>query len=148
MATTPSTNSAGKATRYTALRTMLKDRRCELMTAVHDRLHVRADGLNDRDVLDEGEISDADIQDDLELALLQMKSEALGKVRDALRRLDAGAYGYCFECGGQIAKARLRALPFAVRCKDCEEACEKAEERERLRAHRRRPPTFLFDLSR
>ena len=39
----------------------------------------------------------------------------------------------------------LRALPFAVRCKDCEEAREVAEERERALTHRR--SGFLLDLN-
>ena len=72
-------------------------------------------------MLDEGESSEIDIQDDIGFALIQMKAETLNKIDTALRRLREGTYGDCFECGGQIAEARLRALPFAVRCKDCEE---------------------------
>ena len=47
----------------------------------------------------------------------------------ALSRLGEGAYGYCLECGEEIPERRLRALPFAIQCKDCEEALEVAEER-------------------
>ena len=82
-------------------------------------------------MLDQGESSEVDIQEDIEFALIQMKSETLNKIDAALRRLDEGTYGNCFECGDEIAEARLRALPFAVRCKDCEEARETAEQRER-----------------
>ena len=46
------------------------------------------------------------------------------------------------ECGNQIAEARLRALPFAVRCRDCEEAREAAELRERV--SQRRGSSALF----
>ena len=53
-----------------------------------------------------------------------MKAETLSKINEALARLEEGAYGYCFECGQEISQQRLRALPFAVRCKDCEEARE------------------------
>jgi RNA polymerase-binding transcription factor DksA len=54
-----------------------------------------------------------------------MKAETLNKrINEALNRLEEGKYGYCFECGEEISEARLRALPFAVRCKDCEEARE------------------------
>ena len=66
-----------------------------------------------------------------------MKSETLNKINEALRRLEEGTYGNCFECGDEIAEARLRALPFAVRCKDCEEARETAEQRERMLAQKR-----------
>ena len=76
-----------------------------------------------------------------------MKSETLVKVNDALRRLDDGTYGRCFECGEPIAEARLRALPFAARCKDCEEARESAEQWDRLHAPRRGSSALLFDMS-
>ena len=89
------------------------------------------------EVLDAVESSEADIQEDIEFALIQMKSETLNKINDALVRLEQGDYGNCFECGEEIAEKRLRALPFAVRCKDCEEAREIAEQRERQLAARR-----------
>jgi DnaK suppressor protein len=148
MATRMTKRKAAIANRYIELKTMLEERRRELMTDVHGRIHnVRADSRQEREVLDEGESSDVDIQEDIELALIQMKSETLAKVNDALRRLDDGTYGRCFECGEPIAEARLRALPFAARCKDCEEARESAEQREHLHAPRRGTSSLLFDMS-
>jgi DnaK suppressor protein len=88
-----------------------------------------------------------DIQEDIEFALIQMKSETLNKINEALRRLDEGTYGNCFECGDEIAEARLRALPFAVRCKDCEEARETAEQRERMQARKSGSAALFFDMS-
>jgi DnaK suppressor protein len=76
-----------------------------------------------------------------------MKSETLTKVDAALRRLEEGTYGDCFECGEEIAEARLRALPFAVRCKDCEEARETAERRERMQAQKRGSSALFYDVS-
>ena len=46
-------------------------------------------------------------------------SKTLNRIDAALRRLDEGSYGNCFQCGDEIAQVRLRALPFALRCKDC-----------------------------
>jgi DnaK suppressor protein len=107
----------------------------------------RADGGKEREVLDQGESSEVDIQEDIEFALIQMKSETLNKIDAALRRLDDGTYGDCFECGEEIAQPRLRALPFAVRCKDCEEARETAEQRERLAQRRGSASSFFFDMT-
>ena len=42
------------------------------------------------------------------------------------------AYGDCVACGEEIPERCLRALPFATRCKDCEEALEVVEERVRV----------------
>ena len=137
-------------TRYSELKTMLEDRQREMHAEVQGRMRdVRAEGtwggkLNE--VLDAVESSEADIQEEIEFALIQMKSETLNKIDAALRRLEDGSYGDCFECGEEIAEARLRALPFAVRCKECEEARETAEQRERMMA-RKGSSAFLFDSS-
>jgi DnaK suppressor protein len=150
MATTTKkgTRNAAKTSRYNELRLMLEDRRRELMNEVHGKIRdVRADGNKEREVLDQGESSEVDIQEDIEFALIQMKSETLNKIDAALRRLEEGSYGNCFECGDEISPARLRALPFAVRCKDCEEARETAERRERMLAQRRGSSALFFDTS-
>jgi DnaK suppressor protein len=143
MATTK-TKVTAKTSRYNDLKKMLEDRRRELLTAVQGKIRdARSDSGKERDVLDQGESSEVDIQEDIEFALIQMKSETLNKIDAALRRLDEGTYGDCFECGEEISNARLRALPFAVRCKDCEEARETAEQRERA-AQRRSSSSALF----
>jgi RNA polymerase-binding transcription factor len=136
--------------RYTELKNMLEDRRRELQAEVQGKMRgVREEGtwggkLNE--VLDAVESAEADIQEDIEFALVQMKSETLNKVNDALARLERGDYGFCYECGEEIAEKRLRALPFAVRCKDCEEARENAEQRERQLAQRRGGSSLFLDM--
>ena len=146
MATTTKTKGAAK-NRYNELRKMLEDRRRELLSEVQGRMRdVRLEGNKERDVLDQGESSEVDIQEDIEFALIQMKSETLNKIDAALRRLEEGTYGDCFECGDQISEARLRALPFAVRCKDCEEAREVKQQRERLMAQRRGAASLFIDM--
>jgi DnaK suppressor protein len=148
MATTTKTKVAAKTSRYNELRKMLETRRRELMNAVQGKIRdVRASEGKDRDVLDQGESSEVDIQEDIEFALIQMKSETLNTVDAALRRLEEGTYGNCFECGDEISEARLRALPFAVRCKDCEEERETAEQRERVMAQKRGSSALFFDMS-
>ena len=146
MATTKRKKAPARTRRYSDLKKMLEDRRRELTSDLHGRIRdVRADG--DRDVLDDGESSEVDIQEDIELSLIQMKSETLNKIDGALQRLDRNTYGNCFECGDEIAEPRLRALPFAVRCKDCEEARETAEQRSRMEAQKRGTSALLFDMS-
>ena len=132
--------------RYAELRRILEERRREILSEVHGKIRdVRAEGANNptTGVLDAAETSEADIQDDIEFALIQMKAETLTKIEEALRRLEEGTFGYCFECGDEISERRLRALPFALRCKDCEEAREVAQQRERLQARRSSSALFL-----
>jgi len=141
---------AKTGSRYSDLKTMLDDRRRELQAEVQGKMRgVREEGswggkLNE--VLDAVESAEADIQEELEFALVQMKSETLNKVNDALVRLEQGSYGNCFECGEEIAEKRLRALPFAVRCKDCEESKETAEQRERQLTARRGASLLFMDM--
>ena len=135
--------------RYNELKQMLLSRRRELHAQVQDKMRdVRSTGEVTKlsEVFDAGESSEADIQEDIELALIQMKSETLSRVDDALTRLEQGTYGNCFECGEEIAEKRLKALPFAVRCKDCEEAKENADQRERQVAARRGASSLFFDM--
>src|SRR5579872_7499527 len=102
--------------RYSELKAMLQERQREIHAEVQGKMRgVREEGtwggkLND--VLDAVESAEADIQEDIEFALVQMKSETLTKINDALARLEQGDYGNCFECGEEIAEKRLRALPF------------------------------------
>jgi len=137
-------------TRYTELKRMLEERRREIQAEVQGRMRdVRSEGTwggKQNEVFDAVESSEADIQDDIEFALIQMKSETLNKINDALTRLEQGDYGNCFDCGAEIAEKRLRALPFAVRCKDCEEAREVAEQRERQMAARRSTSSLFLDM--
>ena len=136
--------------RYSDLKKMLDDRRREIHAEVQGKMRgVREEGtwggkLNE--VLDAVESAEADIQEDLEFALVQMKSETLNKINDALVRLEQGTYGNCFDCGEEIAEKRLRALPFAVRCKDCEEAREVKQQRDRLMAQRRGAASLFIDM--
>ena len=137
-------------TRYNELKKMLEERRRGLQAEVQDKMRgVREEGtwggkLNE--VLDAVESAEADIQEDLEFALVQMKSETLNKVNDALARLERGDYGFCYECGEEIGEKRLRALPFAVRCKDCEAARETAEQKERQQSQRRGASALFLDM--
>jgi DnaK suppressor protein len=135
--------------RYDELKNILEGRRRELMAEVRSKMkNVRAENSDEaQGVLDAAETSEADIQDDIEFALIQMKTETLKKIEDALKRLDEGTYGNCFECGDEISQMRLRALPFAVRCKDCEEAREVAVQREKTLAQRRSAAGFMLDLN-
>jgi len=56
------------------------------------------------------------IQREQHLSEIDMASESLREVEEAMRRLDAGTYGVCEVGGERIPDARLRALPEARTC--------------------------------
>ena len=121
--------------RQTGLRHMLTTRRDAVQDDVQSRIR---DGRTSRltDVGDDLDECDAGIHVDIAFALIQMRAEMLAGIEAALVRLDTGQYGFCLECGGEIAARRLHALPFAVRCQACEERREVEQGRARQLARR------------
>ena len=135
-------NGTGERAR---LRQVLEGRRREILSEVHGRIRgVRSDAAaRPHDGMDLGETLEARTQEDIELALIEMKAETVARIDAALSRIDAGTYGRCEECDDEIADARLRALPFALRCRDCEESHEL--DRRRAAMAGRRTGFSLFD---
>jgi DnaK suppressor protein len=98
-----------------------------------------------REVGDMLDSSDADVQSSLDFSLLQMNAAMLTRIDEALARLDMGRYGTCIECGEDIAERRLRALPFAVRCHECESGREAEDGRGRVDGVQRGRSTLFPD---
>lgn len=46
----------------------------------------------------------------------------LAHIQGALRRLDAGTYGLCVDCGGEIPFGRLYVVPEVPACASCSDA--------------------------
>ena len=130
-----------RAGRHEELKRALEERRRQIDDSIRGQLaSVREERAATEHVgpLDDGEVADVDVQEDIEVALMQMRLETIERIGAALARLEAGQYGRCIECGDDISEARLRALPFAVRCVDCEEGRE-AEGHDRQLLTRRLP---------
>jgi DnaK suppressor protein len=121
--------------RTAALKQLLVDRRRQMQIDVDARVR---DGRTDRtnEVRDMVDLCDVGIEEELSFALLQMRTQTLAQVDAALVRLESGKYGTCFGCGVEIPEGRLRALPFAVRCRTCEERLEQDDQRRRQHAQR------------
>ena len=55
------------------------------------------------------------------LKLKQTDAKILQAIEEALRRIDAGNYGVCRDCGEMIAEPRLNAIPWTRVCITCKE---------------------------
>lgn len=68
-----------------------------------------------------------------DFAFMGMESEGklLHAVEGALVRMREGVYGVCVDCKEEIARERLKALPFAERCVSCQAAGESDDTRMR-----------------
>jgi len=108
--------------RYEVLKEMLEDRRRE----IHDKLRTLRETLPAEAavVKDAEEQSVDDFVQEVDFALMEMKSKTLAKIDEAMHRLEDGTYGVCAECKAEIAEARLTALPFAALCRACQEGVE------------------------
>ena len=73
---------------------------------------------------DLGNNSIPEFDPELEASLLEDNDRQLCQIDVALERLERGEYGLCFDCGEEIEEKRLKALPFAVRCRECQEVAE------------------------
>jgi DnaK suppressor protein len=61
------------------------------------------------------------------LRLRDRDRRLIGKIQDALARLERGTFGRCAACGGAIGAARLRARPVTDLCIDCKTESERVE---------------------
>ncbi len=121
--------------RYDELKMILEEHRLAIIGELQKKMRdIRNEDtvISRLDVRDDAENSETQIQDDIDLALLQMKTETLKKIARALTCLKEDSYGYCSECQAELTEQRLRALPFALRCKQCEEMLEVDSQQEIL----------------
>jgi DnaK suppressor protein len=64
--------------------------------------------------------------DEIAVAMVDRRARQLAEVNRALEDIEAGRYGVCRDCGEAIAPARLKVLPFAIRCVACQASLETA----------------------
>jgi RNA polymerase-binding transcription factor DksA len=57
-------------------------------------------------------------------SLLQNERQIQGEVAAALDRTEDGTFGLCQNCGGEIGKGRLDALPYTRYCVKCAQTAE------------------------
>ena len=126
--------ATGVAARRADVRRMLVERRRELLLEIQSRIRdVREEGSStDHHAPHLGEPLEAEPDEDLAFALIQMKAEMLERIDEAVQTFDEGAYGSCLDCGEVIGSARLQAMPFAVRCRECQESRENERHRDRV----------------
>lgn len=68
---------------------------------------------------------DAMQQQAMAQAAARLTEMELGRIRQALRLMESGDYGYCIQCDEEIAVGRLRVDPSALTCITCAQASEK-----------------------
>ena len=59
-------------------------------------------------------------EQDKELGMTERGSAIAAEIDEALDRIEAGTFGLCERCGKRISKERLRTLPRAALCIECQ----------------------------
>lgn len=77
------------------------------------------------EVPDPGDSSFADLSVDINNASVNRDVAELNAIDAARKRMEAGAYGECIDCGLEIPYERLKAQPTAERCAPCQSMYEK-----------------------
>lgn len=69
---------------------------------------------------DSADLGSDSYEQDLSLSLLENEVDVVQKIDAALERIDDGGFGTCMECEKAIVKPRLKAIPWAHYCVDCQ----------------------------
>lgn len=101
----------------------LREQQSELTRAI-DRIHKEIRALADSGP---GDVVDESCGNSSKEAMFTAYTEnrrQLRKVEAALERIATGEFGICAVCGATIGLKRLRALPWANKCIECQEQSE------------------------
>ena len=74
--------------------------------------------------MDEGDVALQNQFEQLVCGQFTAQRAAIKEIEAAMERLAEGSYGTCAECGNEITEGRLKVVPFARYCKDCQEEQE------------------------
>jgi len=90
--------------------------------------HLQEGGIVEADIADRASI---ETERSLELRTRDRARKLIGKIDEALRRVEDGSYGYCEETDEPISLSRLQARPIATMTLEAQERHERMEKTHR-----------------
>ena len=105
------------------LKTVLLKRRDALRKALAGDLSMLKE-LREQTTGDVVDIALDSAQDEISSQLAEVESRELTYIEYALEQMREGRYGTCGGCNGKIPLARLKALPYAASCIECQRSAE------------------------
>ena len=122
------------------LRKILIELRDEIVSKITQEMGDKLDEdprMSTLSTMDVGDLSQLDLDEDIDYTLLNMHIGQLREVEDALDRLEEGTYGICEDCGAPIKLERLKVLPFTTCCVQCQEKREQMGQGSKLKQMKR-----------
>ncbi|HEX9191350.1 MAG TPA: TraR/DksA family transcriptional regulator [Candidatus Deferrimicrobiaceae bacterium] len=108
----------------------IKDMLVKMREELVQEIGRRSKATTEAGAQDIGDILDSVSEErtrELDMILTDREKRKLHQIDDALDRIEDATYGQCDECGVKIPKARLKVLPFAKYCVECQEKNEREE---------------------
>jgi len=105
--------------RLLALRVRLRGDVSQMADAALKKNRTEANGDLSSMPIHMADIGTDNFEQEFTLSLMQTEGGTLQQIEAALERWEEGVYGECEECGVQIPKARLNAIPYATMCVKC-----------------------------
>jgi DnaK suppressor protein len=99
---------------------ILERKQAELMGVLRNR-----DGITIEKSADQMDEIQFATERDLAIRNVDRDSKLLRQVKAALIRIHAGHFGTCLDCEEAISPKRLAAVPWAARCIQCQEVCDR-----------------------
>jgi len=109
---------------------ILHEQRDELLASVTKGSKSGEVHLDPDDFPDEMDSAAAESALSFQGRLRERERMLLGKINEALDKIEAGEFGECENCGEDIGLKRLLARPVAVLCIDCKSEQERLERRD------------------
>ena len=98
----------------------LRERRDELRSLLHAATDASKAGDAPAEVVDFKDVAGVDTRAQVDEVAHTHAAEELERIAAALRRVDAGSYGQCADCGEAIDERRQRAQPATPFCTACQ----------------------------
>lgn len=115
------------------IREMLQRMRREILADIQARITQKRDDIGPKDIGDAYDTASEGREQEFGYLMNTRDKQKILRIEEALRRLNAGDYGVCEECGESIAVKRLIAMPFSLLCVRCQQQEEEAEQMARER---------------
>ena len=111
----------------------------KLLAEERDRIHREMQSIEEglsysETVSDQSELADYDqhpadagtdtFEKEKDVSVLNSWRDTIGRIDEALDKLERGTYGQCDRCGREISEARLNAMPHAIYCMECQAIIE------------------------
>jgi len=110
---------------YQEMKQSLHERRAEIIKTFVANNESFKQIIESVDPKDFGDIASEDTDRKMLESMSEKDTKRMQLIESALARIEQGKYGKCIKCAKKIPSDRLRAIPYALMCIECQSATER-----------------------